>query len=139
MQTERLLFWYRPGRACDCSCPRHKSPAARCEPRTRVTRTGGFGLRDSGPPSCHPHPAAYRIPPARRLADVLLPALVAALLPPRELLAQGKEGGQAHDTKFEYRIPMRDGKRLFTAVYVPENAEQKYPTRITRTPYCVRP
>ena len=27
---------------------------------------------------------------------------------------------KAHYTKYEYRIPMRDGKRLFTAVYVPK-------------------
>ncbi len=29
---------------------------------------------------------------------------------------------RAHYTKYEFRIPMRDGKRLFTAVYVPKNA-----------------
>ena len=28
---------------------------------------------------------------------------------------------RAHYTKYEYRIPMRDGKRLFTAVYVPKD------------------
>ena len=27
---------------------------------------------------------------------------------------------KANYTKYEYRIPMRDGKRLFTAVYVPK-------------------
>ena len=34
-------------------------------------------------------------------------------------------------TKFEYRIPMRDGVRLFTAVYVPRDAspEHRYPVR----------
>src|SRR5262245_35678126 len=29
---------------------------------------------------------------------------------------------KAHYTKYEYRIPMRDGKRLFTAVYVPKES-----------------
>ena len=29
---------------------------------------------------------------------------------------------RSHYTKYEYRIPMRDGKRLFTAVYVPKDA-----------------
>ena len=29
---------------------------------------------------------------------------------------------RAHYTKYEFRIPMRDGKRLFTAVYVPKDA-----------------
>lgn len=42
-------------------------------------------------------------------------------------------------TKFEYRIPMRDGVRLFTAVYVPKDTFQKYPFLITRTPYSVAP
>ena len=36
--------------------------------------------------------------------------------------------------KFEYRIPMRDGKRLFTAVYVPKDLSSTYPIMLTRTP-----
>ncbi len=42
-------------------------------------------------------------------------------------------------TKFEYQIPMRDGKRLFTAVYVPKNATWKFPIMLMRTPYSVGP
>jgi uncharacterized protein len=42
-------------------------------------------------------------------------------------------------TKYEYMVPMRDGVRLFTAVYVPKNETQKYPFLITRTPYSVGP
>ena len=42
-------------------------------------------------------------------------------------------------TKYEYRIPMRDGVRLFTAVYVPKDASQAYPFLLTRTPYSVGP
>ncbi len=38
-------------------------------------------------------------------------------------------------TKYEYRIPMRDGTRLFTAVYVPKDASQRYPFLMERTPY----
>src|SRR5258706_7237609 len=30
-----------------------------------------------------------------------------------------------HYTKFEYRIPMRDGVRLFTRVYVPKDEAQR--------------
>ena len=44
-----------------------------------------------------------------------------------------------HYTKYEYRIPMRDGKRLFTSVYVPKDASRSYPFLIDRTPYSVRP
>ena len=46
---------------------------------------------------------------------------------------------KAHYTKYEYRIPMRDGIKLFTAVYVPKDASHKYPILLTRTPYSVRP
>ena len=30
-----------------------------------------------------------------------------------------------HYTKYEYRIPMRDGVQLFTSVYVPKDAAQR--------------
>lgn len=46
---------------------------------------------------------------------------------------------RAHYTKFEYRIAMRDGVRLFTAVYVPKDASEKYPILMARTPYSVAP
>jgi putative CocE/NonD family hydrolase len=42
-------------------------------------------------------------------------------------------------TKYEYRIPMRDGTKLFTAVYVPKNTTGKFPFLMTRTPYSVGP
>src|SRR5579863_5479298 len=46
---------------------------------------------------------------------------------------------KAHYTKYEYRIPMRDGKKLFTSVYVPKDASQSYPILMDRTPYSVSP
>src|SRR6266853_4554890 len=46
---------------------------------------------------------------------------------------------KAHYTKYEYRIPMRDGKRLFTSVYVPKDDSQSYPILMDRTPYSVGP
>jgi uncharacterized protein len=44
-------------------------------------------------------------------------------------------------TKFEYRIPMRDGVRLFTSVYLPNDssAERRYPLLLQRTPYSAGP
>src|SRR5579862_4193879 len=45
----------------------------------------------------------------------------------------------AHYTKYEYKIPMRDGVRLFAAVYVPKDDSQPYPMIMTRTPYNVAP
>ncbi len=44
-----------------------------------------------------------------------------------------------HYTKYEYRIPMRDGVHLFTSVYVPKDASRAYPFLIDRTPYSVGP
>jgi uncharacterized protein len=44
-----------------------------------------------------------------------------------------------HYTKYEYRIPMRDGVKLFTSVYVPKDASHAYPFLIDRTPYSVAP
>ncbi|MBV8808267.1 MAG: CocE/NonD family hydrolase [Acidobacteriaceae bacterium] len=46
---------------------------------------------------------------------------------------------RANYNKFEYRIPMRDGVRLFTAVYAPKDTSQKWPILLTRTPYSVGP
>ena len=47
---------------------------------------------------------------------------------------------RAHYTKYEFRIPMRDGVRLFTAVYVPKDAAGgPYPFLMNRTPYSVSP
>jgi len=47
---------------------------------------------------------------------------------------------RSHYTKYEFRIPMRDGKHLFTAVYVPKVAAGRpYPFLMDRTPYSVAP
>jgi len=44
-----------------------------------------------------------------------------------------------HYQKYEYQIPMRDGKKLFTSVYVPKDQSQKYPIMMDRTCYSVSP
>jgi putative CocE/NonD family hydrolase len=46
---------------------------------------------------------------------------------------------KANYTKYEYRIPMRDGKRLFTSVYVPKDFNEPWPIMLNRTPYSVGP
>lgn len=55
------------------------------------------------------------------------------------LFSQGVVYVKANYTKYEYRIPMRDGVRLFTSVYVPKDKAQKYPIMLDRTPYTVAP
>ncbi|MEO7142078.1 MAG: CocE/NonD family hydrolase [Bryobacteraceae bacterium] len=58
---------------------------------------------------------------------------------PNEEARKSLEYVKAHYTKYEFRIPMRDGKRLFTAVYTPKEDSQSYPILMTRTPYSVAP
>ncbi|GAG35045.1 unnamed protein product, partial [marine sediment metagenome] len=44
-----------------------------------------------------------------------------------------------HYTKHEYRIPMRDGVHLFTAVFAPKDTSREYPILLKRTPYSIAP
>ena len=44
-----------------------------------------------------------------------------------------------HYTKYEHFIPMRDGKKLFAAVYIPKDQSKPYPFLIERTPYSAGP
>ncbi len=44
-----------------------------------------------------------------------------------------------HYDKMEVQIPMRDGIKLFTAIYSPKDKSQKYPFLINRTCYSVQP
>lgn len=41
--------------------------------------------------------------------------------------------------KREVYIPMRDGTRLFTAIYTPKDSSKKYAVLLNRTPYSVAP
>ena len=42
-------------------------------------------------------------------------------------------------TKYEHRIEMRDGAKLFTSVYLPNDLSKNYPILLQRTPYGVHP
>lgn len=44
-----------------------------------------------------------------------------------------------HYTKKEYTIAMRDGVKLFTAVYAPKDNTEKHPFLVIRTPYSCAP
>ncbi len=41
--------------------------------------------------------------------------------------------------KIERRVPMRDGVKLFTSIYVPKDTTEKHPMLMTRTPYSCAP
>ncbi|MCX6591657.1 MAG: CocE/NonD family hydrolase [Acidobacteria bacterium] len=68
----------------------------------------------------------------------------AFLLVSVSLWGQGVEYVKGNYTKFEYLVPVRDGVKLFTSVYVPKEAlngasTTKYPIMMQRTPYSVAP
>ena len=42
-------------------------------------------------------------------------------------------------TKIERYIPMRDGIKLFTSIYIPKDKTEKHPFLMTRTPYSCAP
>ena len=39
--------------------------------------------------------------------------------------------------KLEVRIPIRDGVKLFTSVYIPRDTSRNYPLLMSRTPYGI--
>lgn len=55
------------------------------------------------------------------------------------VFSQGLEYVKANYTKYEHYIPMRDGVRLLTAVYVPKDSSSTYPILLCRTPYDIGP
>ena len=71
----------------------------------------------------------------KRILVIALLLSVATFL----LARQGLPGPRQSYTKTEYRISMRDGVKLFTSVYVPQDTSQTYPILMTRTPYGVGP
>src|SRR5580693_697946 len=77
---------------------------------------------------------------ARLVCFVLAAALLATSAAAQEKPVTPEEDYvKTHYTKYEYRIPMRDGVHLFTAVYVPKDVSQAYPFLMDRTPYSVGP
>jgi hypothetical protein len=73
------------------------------------------------------------------ITRLFIAAALAALLLPSQLLAQGVEYIESHYTKTECQIPMRDGVRLFTAIYAPKDASSTYPILLVRTQSGIRP
>jgi putative CocE/NonD family hydrolase len=73
----------------------------------------------------------------RTAVGVLLPALLGTT--PLLRSEPAANDLRARYTKYEHRIPMRDGARLFTAVYVPKDLARPRPILLTRTPYSVAP
>lgn len=75
----------------------------------------------------------------RCLCAFSLVVALSAVVLAQSSASAGADAVRARYTKYEYMIPMRDGVRLFTQVYVPKDASQTYPFLLTRTPYSVAP
>jgi len=75
-----------------------------------------------------------------RVPGVLV-ALGLLALPTAGARTSQKDEIRARYVKYEYQIPMRDGVRLFTSLYVPKDAgaKRRYPILLLRTPYGVAP
>jgi putative CocE/NonD family hydrolase len=61
------------------------------------------------------------------------------IIPSSFLLSQEPFSVSARYDKHEYMIPRRDGAKLFTAVYTPNDTTKNYPFLINRTPYSSGP
>ncbi len=77
-----------------------------------------------------------------RVAVVLVLWLV-AVVDSRESSAQEVQSLESyirlHYTKYEHMVPMRDGIKLMTSVFVPNDTTRTYPILMKRTPYNVAP
>src|SRR3989337_780115 len=65
--------------------------------------------------------------------------IVVLLLPATLAAQQDADVLRANYTKREVLVPMRDGVRLFTAIYVPNDTTRRHPIVMTRTPYSTDP
>ena len=74
-----------------------------------------------------------------RLLPAALAVSCAALLSAQQPPADAPNPVRAAYTKYEHMIPMRDGVKLFTSVYVPKTCDVPYPIIMQRTPYSVAP
>jgi putative CocE/NonD family hydrolase len=120
--------------ACSCDTPKAAGSLGNSRPEALAHASSG-------------RPNFAAMSPADRLAyhrrrlglALLLVASLASVVKSGPAAAQGLEQVKANYTKYEYRIPMRDGARLFTAVYLPKDRSRTFPILLTRTPYGIKP
>lgn len=75
----------------------------------------------------------------RRTVSAVVVVGLLATLPAPWLAGQELTWTRQHYTKHEYLVPMRDGVKLFTAVYTPKDRSKTYPILMRRTPYSLAP
>ena len=75
----------------------------------------------------------------RNLIFLSLCAVFLATMARTSARGQATADVRAAYTKMEVQIPMRDGVKLFTSIYVPKDRSRAYPFLMSRTPYSVGP
>ncbi len=83
-------------------------------------------------------------PPLQPIADATTPQVPTppshdTAFPPPDVRRRQTEYFRQNYSKHECRIPMRDGVRLFTAVFAPKDTFRTYPILLRRTPYSLNP
>lgn len=66
-------------------------------------------------------------------------SLLVLLIVATGFVSCAQQGNNNEYIKTERMIPMRDGVKLFTAIYLPKDSSQQYPILMQRTPYSVAP
>jgi putative CocE/NonD family hydrolase len=82
-----------------------------------------------------------RLISSSRVAAVFLAAFLVPATTPAQRGGNpaGAEAVKAKYRKLEVKIPMRDGVKLFTSIYVPRDSSSAHPILMDRTPYGVAP
>jgi hypothetical protein len=81
----------------------------------------------------HEPPAPAPQPPAAAQTPAAAPAAPDPQAPDPSRYAR------EHFDKREVQIPMRDGAKLFTSIYIPKDTSHAWPILLNRTPYSVGP
>ena len=75
----------------------------------------------------------------RKLSSLLILLFPVLLFAQTTSVSQDSAWVRENYTKQEVYIPMRDGVKLFTAIYIPKDMTEKHPILMTRTPYSCAP
>jgi uncharacterized protein len=77
-----------------------------------------------------------------KVRQFILLFVLCLVIIPLELFAQINQDSiiiRKNYNKIEKMIPMRDGIKLFTSIYIPKSEKRKYPFLMVRTPYSCSP
>src|SRR5512146_460790 len=130
------MFARRPGRSQPFSSPRHLSIERPHRCAAAGCRSGPVALTGKGVSAGR---SAMKCPFAFFVLAAVGWLAAAGIARAQEQPRPGPTDYRALYQKREAMIPMRDGVRLYTAIYAPKDASQRHPILLTRTPYSSGP